>query len=104
MAKQVVKKVKTIVQGGAATPAPPLGPTLGQAGINIGEFITRFNEATQDKRGELVPVVISVYEDRSFDFITKTPPTSSLLIKAAGIKKVLGKTPLVKRGVLLKLK
>ncbi|HJN62844.1 MAG TPA: 50S ribosomal protein L11 [Candidatus Paceibacterota bacterium] len=102
MAKQVVKKVKTIVQGGAATPAPPLGPTLGQAGINIGEFITRFNEATQDKRGELVPVVISVYEDRSFDFITKTPPTSSLLIKAAGIKKGSGKNTVSKAGSVTK--
>jgi len=103
MAKQVIKKVKTIVMGGSATPAPPLGPTLGQAGTNIGEFVTRFNEATQDKRGDLVPVVISVYEDRSFDFITKTPPASSLILKAAGVAKGSGKNTISKAGKISKV-
>jgi large subunit ribosomal protein L11 len=98
MAKKVMKKVKVLATGGAATPAPPLGPTLGQAGINIGEFVTRFNEVTQDKRGEVVPVVISVYEDRSFDFITKTPPASDLIKKAAGVKKGSGKNTVSKVG------
>jgi large subunit ribosomal protein L11 len=102
MAKKVLKKVKVLAQGGAATPAPPLGPTLGQAGINIGEFVTRFNEATQDKRGEVVPVVISVYEDRSFDFITKTPPASELLKKAAGVKKGSGKNIISRAGSVTK--
>ena len=102
MAKKVIKKVKVIAMGGAATPAPPLGPTLGQAGVNIGEFVTRFNEATQNRRGDIVPVVISVYEDRSFDFITKTPPASSLLIKAAGIKKGSGKSTISKAGTVTK--
>jgi large subunit ribosomal protein L11 len=100
--KKVIKKVKTIVPGGAATPAPPLGPTLGQAGVNIGEFVTRFNEMTQEMRGDVVPVVISVYEDRSFDFIVKTPPASSLLLKAAGVKKGSGKAPNGKVGSVTK--
>lgn len=102
MAKQVIKKVKTIVMGGSATPAPPLGPTLGQAGINISEFVTRFNEATKDKRGSLIPVVITVYEDRSFDFITKTPPASSLILKAAGVEKGSGKNVLSRAGSISK--
>ena len=102
MAKKVIKQVKTIVPGGAATPAPPLGPTLGQAGVQIGEFINQFNERTKDMRGDLVPVVISVYEDRSFDFITKTPPASSLLLKAAGVKKGSGKAPNGKVGSVTK--
>jgi len=102
MAKKVVKKVKAIVQGGSATPAPPLGPVLGQAGINISEFVTKFNEASQDMRGSLVPVVISVYEDRSFDFILKTPPASDLLLKAAGIKSGSGKPNTKKVGKVTK--
>jgi large subunit ribosomal protein L11 len=102
MAKKIVKQVKTIVPGGSATPAPPLGPTLGQAGVNIGEFVSQFNERTQEMRGDLVPVVISVYEDRSFDFIIKTPPASSLLIKAAGIKKGSGKNTVSKAGTVTK--
>lgn len=84
MAKKIQKKLKLQIQGGAANPAPPVGPILGQAGINIGEFVTRFNEATQEMRGDIVPVEISVYEDRSFDFVLKTPPASRLLLKAIG--------------------
>lgn len=72
--------------GGAANPAPPVGPALGQHGLNIQDFCTQFNNATSDKRGEVVPVVINVYEDRSFDFIMKVAPASALIKKAAGIK------------------
>lgn len=76
--------------GGAANPAPPVGPALGQHGLNIQDFCTKFNAATQDKKGEVVPVVITVYEDRTFDFITKVAPASELIKKAAGIKKGAG--------------
>lgn len=102
MAKQVVKKLKVTAMGGAATPAPPLGPTLGQAGINIGEFVTQFNAATQDKKGQLIPALISIYDDRSFDFVLKTPPASSLIIKAAGVKKGSGKNKVSKAGTITK--
>jgi len=85
MAKKVTKKVKVVVPAGKATPAPPLGPALGQAGVNIGEFVTKFNAATADKMGDMVPVVITVYEDRTFDFVMKTPPASGLVKKAAGL-------------------
>jgi len=102
MAKKAVKKLKVVAMGGAATPALPLGPTLGQAGINIGEFVTQFNAKTQDKKGELIPAIISVYEDRSFDFILKTPPASSLILKAAGIKKGSGKNKVSKAGSITK--
>ncbi len=91
MAKELVTKLKLQIQGGAATPAPPVGPALGQHGLNIQDFVTKFNDATKDKRGDIVPVVISVYKDRTFDFITKTAPASALLKKAAGIKKGSGK-------------
>ena len=87
MAKKLVTQVKLQIPGGAATPAPPVGPALGQHGLPIGEFVTRFNNQTQDRRGEIVPVVISVYDDRSFDFITKTAPASDMIMKAANIKK-----------------
>lgn len=73
--------------GGTATPAPPLGPVLGQAGVNIGDFVTKFNAATAEMRGEKVSVVLTVYEDRSYDFILKSPPASSLLTRAAGVEK-----------------
>lgn len=86
MAKKITKRVKVVIPAGKATPAPPLGPALGQAGVNIGEFVTKFNEATRDQMGDLVPVVVTVYEDRSFTFVTKTPPASSLLFKVAGIE------------------
>ena len=82
---------------GKATPAPPVGPILGQAGINIGEFITRFNEATRSMIGDIIPVEISVYENRSFDFVLKTPPASNLICKAAKIEKGSG-TNLTKRA------
>lgn len=89
--KIMAKKIKTIVKlqvtGGKANPAPPVGPALGQHGVAIQEFCTRFNDATRDKMGEVVPVEITVYEDRSFDFIMKTSPAAELLKKAAGIGK-----------------
>ncbi|MBI2472975.1 50S ribosomal protein L11 [Candidatus Uhrbacteria bacterium] len=84
--KKLVTQIKLQVPGGAATPAPPIGPALGQHGLPIGEFVSRFNNETQDRRGETVPVVISVYDDRTFDFITKTAPASDMIKKAAGIK------------------
>lgn len=87
MAKKLVTQIKLQITGGAANPAPPVGPALGQHGLNIQEFCTQFNNATADKRGEVVPVVISVYDDRTFDFIMKVAPASSLIMKAAGIKK-----------------
>lgn len=87
MAKEVVKKIKLQIEAGKATPAPPVGTVLGPAGINLGEFCTRYNEATRDKMGDVVPVEISIYEDRSFDFIIKTPPAASLIKKAAKVSK-----------------
>jgi len=99
---KVVKKLKLQIPAGQANPAPPVGPALGQAGINIGEFVTRFNEATKDRVGDVVPVEISVFEDRSFDFVLKTPPTSSLLKKAAGIEKGSGKNIQSKAGKVTK--
>ena len=87
MAKNVVKKIKLQIPAGKATPAPPVGTVLGPAGINLQEFCTKYNDATRDKMGDIVPVEISIYEDRTFDFVLKTPPTASLLKKAAGIEK-----------------
>ena len=87
MAKKLVKKIKVQAKGGKATPAPPLGPVLGQAGINIGEFVNQFNEQTRDRMGEVVPIVISVFDDRTFTFITKTSPASRLILKAIGKEK-----------------
>ena len=87
MAKEVVKKIKLQIEAGKATPAPPVGTVLGPAGINLGEFCTKFNEATRDKMGDVVPCEISVYEDRSFDFVLKTPPAAFLIKKVAKIKK-----------------
>ena len=85
--KKVEKIVKLQIPAGKANPAPPIGPALGQAGINIQEFCTRFNNESKDKIGDIVPVEISVYEDKSYTFIMKTPPAAELLKKAAGIKK-----------------
>jgi len=93
MAKKVVKTIKLQIEAGKATPAPPLGPALGQAGVNIGDFVNKFNEATKSMVGEKVSVLLSVFDDRSYDFITKTPPVSSLIFKAAGIDKGSKKTP-----------
>ena len=87
MAKEVVKKIKLQVEAGKATPAPPVGTVLGPAGINLQEFCTRFNDATKDKMGDIIPCDISVYEDRSFDFVLKTPPAASLITKFAKISK-----------------
>lgn len=86
MAKKLMTQIKLQIPGGAANPAPPVGPALGQHGLNIQDFCTQFNAKTSDKKGEIVPVVISVYEDRSFDFIMKVAPASALIKKAAGIK------------------
>ncbi len=87
MAKEVVKKIKLQIEAGKATPAPPVGTCLGPAGINIQDFCSKFNEATRDKMGDILPVEISVYEDRSFDFVIKTAPAGFLLKKAAHITK-----------------
>ena len=98
MAKKAVKKVKLIVEAAKATPAPPLGPALGQAGINIGDFVTKFNAATKNMAGNKVSVHLTIYEDRSYDFIVKTPPVSGLILKAAGVDKGSGKNILSKAG------
>ena len=91
MAKKVSKVVKLQCEAGKASPAPPIGPALGQAGVNIMGFVKEFNERTAQQAGLIIPVVITVYEDRSFTFITKTPPAAVLLKKAAGIKSGSGK-------------
>src|SRR3977135_985995 len=85
MAKQVTAQVKLQCPGGQATPAPPVGPALGQHGVNIGQFVTQFNDRTKEMRGITVPVVITIYSDRSFEFIVKSPPAAVLLKQAAGI-------------------
>lgn len=87
MAKEVVKKIKLQIAAGKATPAPPVGTVLGPAGINLGEFCTKYNEATRDKMGDVLPVEISIYDDRSFDFVIKTPPAAFLVKKYAKIEK-----------------
>lgn len=102
MAKKILKKLKLQVPAGKATPAPPLGPSLGQAGINIGEFTNRFNEQTRDQMGDIIPVVITVYEDRTFELEYKKPPASFLILKELGLKSG-SATPLTKKvGVLTK--
>lgn len=87
MAKKVLTKIKLQISGSQANPAPPVGPALGQHGVNIMDFCKAFNEKTKDKMGTIIPVVITVYEDRSFSFVTKTPPASVLLKQAANIEK-----------------
>src|SRR4051812_22134933 len=96
----LVKKIKLQIPGGKATPAPPVGTVLGPAGVNIGQFVSQFNEATKDKQGTIIPVDLSVYDDRSFTFVLKVSPASRLILKALGIEKGSGKTPTVKAGVL----
>ena len=87
MAKEAIKKIKLQIAAGKATPAPPVGTVLGPAGINLQDFCTKYNDATRDKMGDVLPVEISIYEDRSFDFIIKTPPTAFLLKKYAKVSK-----------------
>jgi len=87
MAKEIKAKIKLQCPGGQATPAPPVGPALGQHGVNIGEFVRRFNDATSNDRGTIIPVILTVYADRSFDFILKSPPAAVLLRQAAGLEK-----------------
>ena len=87
MAKEVMKKIKLQIQAGKATPAPPVGTVLGPAGINLQEFCTRYNDATKDRIGDVLPVEISIYDDRSFDFVVKTPPTAFLVKKFAKVEK-----------------
>ena len=102
MAKKIVKKIKVQAMGGKATPAPPLGPVLGQAGINISEFVKQFNDRTHDQMGQIVPVVLTVYDDRSFDFILKVSPASQLILKKLGKEKGSGKNTTSKVGTLSK--
>ena len=87
MAKEIEKKIKLQIPAGKATPAPPVGTVLGPAGINLQDFCTKYNDATKDKMGDILPVEISIYDDRSFDFVIKTPPAAFLILKAANVKK-----------------
>ena len=87
MAKKIIGQIKLQIPGGQATPAPPVGPALGQAGVNIMDFCKAFNARTQAQQGTIIPVVITVFADRSYSFITKTPPAAVLLLKAAGVAK-----------------
>jgi large subunit ribosomal protein L11 len=98
MAKEVSKVVKLQVRGGVANPSPPVGPALGAAGVNIMEFCKQFNARTQDKQGKVLPVVITVYKDKSFEFIVKTPPAAVQLLEAAKIKKGSGEPNRVRSG------
>ena len=98
MAKKITKNIKLQIQAAKATPAPPLGPALGQAGINIGDFVTKFNAATKNMAGDKVGVKITVYDDRSYDFVVKTPPVTGLILKAAGVEKGSGKNTATKAG------
>src|ERR1700681_3244091 len=102
MAKKVVGQIKLQIPGGQANPAPPVGPALGQRGVNIMEFCKAFNAKTQDAKGMIIPVIITVYSDRSFTFITKTPPASILLLKAAKIEKGSGEPNKTKVGKVTK--
>jgi large subunit ribosomal protein L11 len=98
MAKKVKKVIKVQARGGQANPAPPLGPALGQAGVDIQGFCTQFNAATKDQMGQVIPVIITVYEDRTFDFITKQPPASTLIKDAIKIEQGSGEPNKVKVG------
>jgi large subunit ribosomal protein L11 len=99
MAK-VVKKIKLQIPGGKATPAPPVGTVLGPAGVNIGDFVNKFNEATKDQPGVIIPVDMTVYDDRTFTFVLKVSPMSRLILKELGIEKGSGKTPSKRAGIL----
>lgn len=96
--KKIKVVLKLAIEAGRATPAPPIGPTLGQHGVNIQEFVTQYNDKTKDKMGDIIPCILTVYEDRSFSIELKTPPVASLLLKAAGLKKGSAKPNLVKVG------
>ena len=98
--RRVARKLKLQITGGQANPAPPVGPALGQAQVNIGEFVRQFNDATRDQMGQVVPVEITVYEDRSFTFITKTPPAAVLIKQAIGLDKGSGEPNRVKVGTI----
>ena len=100
MPKEVIAKIKLQIRGGQANPAPPVGPALGQHGLNISEFCQKFNEASKDKMGELLPVEINVFNDRSYTFVLKSPPASELIKKYAKLKKGSGNPLLNKKGVL----
>ena len=100
MAKKVLTQIKLQVPGGAANPAPPVGPALGQHGVNIMEFCKAFNAQTQNENGTIIPVVITVFEDRSFTFITKTPPAAVLIKQAIGIEKGSGEPNRTKVGTI----
>ncbi len=102
MAKKITKKIKIIAPAGKATPAPPLGTTLGPAGINIGEFVKRFNDATQTMAGYRIPCIITIYDDRSYDFILKEPLASDLILKAVGKEGGSGKPNTTKVGSITK--
>jgi large subunit ribosomal protein L11 len=102
MAKKVVGQIKLQIPGGQATPAPPVGPALGQAGVNIMDFCKAFNARTQADQGTIIPVVITVYADRTYSFITKTPPAAVLLKKAAGLDKGSGEPNKEKVGMVTK--
>jgi large subunit ribosomal protein L11 len=102
MAKKVTGQIKLQIPGGQANPAPPVGPALGQRGVNIMEFCKAFNAKTQDQKGMVIPVIITVYSDRSFTFITKTPPASILLFKAAKVEKGSGEPNKTKAGKVTK--
>ncbi len=102
MAKEVINKIKLQASGGQATPAPPIGPALGQHGVNIGQFVSQFNERTKDLNGMTVPVVINVYADKSFDFIVKSPPAAVLLKQEAGLAKGSGEPNKEKVGKVTK--
>ncbi len=102
MAKKIIKKLKLQIPAGKATPAPPVGPALGQAGINIGQFVTQFNDATRANMGDITPVEITVYEDRTYDFILKVSPASRLILKAAGKDKGSSKNVASKAGSITK--
>jgi large subunit ribosomal protein L11 len=104
MAKEVVKVIKLQIKAGAANPSPPVGPALGQAGVNIMGFCKEFNAATQSQAGEVLPVIISVYKDKSFTFITKKPPAANLLKKVAGIASGSGEPNKKKIGTITKAK
>ena len=96
--KKVASFIKLQIEAGAATPAPPVGPALGAAGVNIMDFVKAYNAATENQRGNIIPVEITVYEDRSFTFITKTPPAAQLIKKAAGVPKGSGEPHVTKVG------